>query len=470
MEDRIVEFSNILRQQGVRVSPSENMDALRALELLGVEDAALFRNALRSTLVKRAIDVKAFDELFDLYFLGLGVTLRESERSVMDSLQLSPKDYQRLLEEVEGLLKQWDYDLPALARALLDGNMGRVEQLIREAVENTLAQNSGRIQMMLFAGVAARLELSRGEQGFEGFRALVLALNPEADRLDMILQYLDRRLRDLGQMVRTLINQEIQKRGTGKAQQSQLGRPDHLLQKSFAYYTEDDIRRMNQAVMRLAQRFKNLLSLRRKRARRGRFDIKHTLRKNLQYGGVPFRIHLDQRKKEKPQVIILCDISDSVLNASRFMLQFVYSVQDLYSKVRSFVFVSDIGEVTQLFENYEIHRAVDQALKGEIVDVYTHSNFGRAFELFHKEHLSAVTGKTTFLIIGDGRNNYNRPNEWVLNDIRQKAKQLVWLNPESRLTWGIGDSEMPRYMPHCDVVEECRNIQQLYKVVDRIAA
>jgi uncharacterized protein with von Willebrand factor type A (vWA) domain len=226
---------------------------------------------------------------------------------------------------------------------------------------------------------------------------------------------------------------------------------------------------MNQAVVRLAQRFKNLLSLRRKKGRRGRFDIKHTLRKNLQYGGVPFQIQLDQRKKEKPQVIILCDISDSVLNASRFMLQFVYSVQDLYSKVRSFVFVSDVGEVTQLFENYGIHQAVDQALKGEIVDVYTHSNFGRAFEVFHKDYLSAVTGKTTFLIIGDGRNNYNRANEWVLKDIGQKAKQLVWLNPESRLTWGIGDSEMPRYMPYCDVVEECRNIHQLYKVIDHIA-
>jgi uncharacterized protein with von Willebrand factor type A (vWA) domain len=459
----------MLRQQGVRVSLSENMDALRALELLGVEDSRLFKNALRSTLVKRAADVRAFDELFDLYFLGLGAALRESERSMMDSLQLSPRDYQRLLEEVEGLLKQWDHNLPALARALLDGDTGRVEQLIREAVENTLAQNSDRIQMMLFTGVAARLELSRVEQGFEGFRALVLALNPEADGLEKILQYLDRRLRDLGQMVRTLINQEIQKRGTGKARQKQHGRPDHLLQKSFAYYTEDDIRRMNQAVVRLAQRFKNLLSLRRKKGRRGRFDIKHTLRKNLQYGGVPFQIQLDQRKKEKPQVIILCDISDSVLNASRFMLQFVYSVQDLYSKVRSFVFVSDVGEVTQLFENYGIHQAVDQALKGEIVDVYTHSNFGRAFEVFHKDYLSAVTGKTTFLIIGDGRNNYNRANEWVLKDIGQKAKQLVWLNPESRLTWGIGDSEMPRYMPYCDVVEECRNIHQLYKVIDHIA-
>jgi uncharacterized protein len=88
--------------------------------------------------------------------------------------------------------------------------------------------------------------------------------------------------------------------------------------------------------------------------------------------------------------------------------------------------------------------------------------------MFYKEHLSAVTSKTSFLVIGDGRNNYNSPNDWVLKEIQQKAKQLIWLNPESRLTWGFGDSEMARYVPYCDVVEECRNIEQLYKVIDRL--
>jgi len=158
------------------------------------------------------------------------------------------------------------------------------------------------------------------------------------------------------------------------------------------------------------------------------------------------------------------------LNASRFMLQFVYSIQELYDKVRSFVFVSDVGEVTQLFEENDIHQAVDMALRGEVINVFSHSNFGRAFKLFYDQHRSAVTGKTTFLIIGDGRNNYHSPNEWVLREIQQKAKQVIWLNPESRLTWGIGDSEMPRYIPYCDVVEECRNINQLYRVIDRIVA
>ena len=167
--------------------------------------------------------------------------------------------------------------------------------------------------------------------------------------------------------------------------------------------------------------------------------------------------------------MVLCDISDSVLNASRFMLQFVYSVQDLYSKVRSFVFVAEIGEVTTTIRRATIFKLRSRPLlKGDVIDVFSHSNFGRAFEQFYKNFFSAVNGKTTVLIIGDGRNNYNRPNDWVLREIQQKAKQLIWLNPESRMTWGIGDSEMPRYAPYCHVAEECRSINQLYKIVDLI--
>ena len=285
------------------------------------------------------------------------------------------------------------------------------------------------------------------------------------ETLAQLSRYLDERLKALSQLIRELAEQESKKGGFGSSERKRL---DYLMQKSFSYYTEEDIRRMNEVVTHLARRFKNLLSIRRKRAHRGRFDVKETMRKNLQYGGVPFEIQLDRRKREKPQVIVLCDISDSVLNASRFMLQFVYSLQDLYSKVRSFVFVSEVGEVTRLFEENEIHKAIDMALKGEVIDVYCHSNFGRAFEMFHREYLSAVNSKTTFLIIGDGRNNYNRANDWVLKEIRRKAKQLIWLNPESRLTWGFGDSEMTRYLSHCDVAEECRNIEQLYKVINRI--
>jgi uncharacterized protein len=466
MEDRIVEFANVLRRNGVRVSLSENMDAFRALGLVGVRDPHLFRNALRTTLVKRASDVRPFEELFDFFFLGIGEAIDALDRRIMEELGLTPQQFQHMLEQIQRLLKNMEGDLSELTRALLTGNHSELERLLREAASQEAEAGSlDSFRLTPYTRMAGRLQLDRVRTEVEGFKAMLQMLAEGGEDLQNVMRYLDERMRDLNRLLRELIQQEQRKRGVEPSDYSQRS---SFADKSFSFYTEDDIRRMNEAVARLAQRLKNRLSVRRKKAARGRFNVKATLRTNMQYGGVPFHIELDRRKKTKPQVMILCDISDSVLNASRFMLQFVYSVQDLYAKVRSFVFVSDIGEVTKLFEEHEIHRAVETALKGEVIDVFSHSNFGRAFELFFKNYFAALTTKTTVVIIGDGRNNYNRPNEWVLREIQQKAKQLIWLNPESRMTWGVGDSEMPRYVPYCDVAEECRNINQLSKVVDLI--
>ena len=466
MEDRIVEFATVLRRNGVRVSLSENMDAFHALKLVGVVDPVLFRNALRTTLVKRSIDLKPFEELFDFFFLGIGHAIAAADRRMMEELGLTPEQFQWMLEHIQWLLNEMEGDLSELTRALLTGNRGELERLLREAARQEA--DTGLLDSFRFTPytrMAARLQLDRVQTEIERFRNVLEVLGANGEDLQNVLRYLDERMRDLNRLLREIIQQEQRKRGVEPTDYS---RRSSLGDKSFAFYTEDDIRRMNDAVTRLAQRLKNRLSVRRKKAARGRFNVKETLRKNLQYGGVPFQIQIDRRKKTKPQVMVLCDVSDSVLNASRFMLQFVYSVQDLYAKVRSFVFVSDLGEVTKLFEENDIHQAVETALKGDVIDVFSHSNFGRAFEKFYKEHFSAITGKTTVLIIGDGRNNYNRPNEWVLKEIQQKAKQLIWLNPENRMTWGVGDSEMPRYAPYCDIAEECRNLNQLYEIVDLI--
>ncbi len=469
MNDQLVEFSNLLRRNGIRVSLSENMEALRALELLGIEDASLFRTALRTTLVKRSVDIRPFEELFDLYFLGFGKSVRESDRRLMAQLGLTPKEFQELLEQVRDLLERWKEEISPISEALLSGDMGELERLLREAAARGETEaGDERLSVGVYSQrIATSLDVGRLGQEIDNFLGWAKRSGIDPVTLEQLARYVDERLKALSPLIRELAEQELRRSGLAFKDRE---RPEYLMQKSFSYFTQEDIRRMNEVVTQLARRFKNILSVRRKRASRGRFDVKDTLRKNLQYGGVPFDIQLDRRKREKPQVIVLCDISDSVLNASRFMLQFVYSLQDLYSKVRCFVFVSDVGEVTRLFEENEIQKAVELALKGEVIDVYCHSNFGRAFEMFYREHLLAVTSKTTFLIIGDGRNNYNHPNAWVLKEIRQKAKQLIWLNPESRLTWGFGDSEMARYGPYCDVVEECRNIEHLYKVIDRLVA
>jgi uncharacterized protein with von Willebrand factor type A (vWA) domain len=158
-----------------------------------------------------------------------------------------------------------------------------------------------------------------------------------------------------------------------------------------------------------------------------------------------------------------------VANVSRFMLQFMYGLQEAFTKIRSYVFVSDLGEVTSVFKDGDVNSAIEKALDGgDVINVYTRSNFGRAFHDFWRDHLSIIDNRTTVLILGDARNNYNDAKAWCLRDIHSKAKNVVWLNPESPSAWGFGDSVMDRYTPYCDVIEECRNLKQLSKIVDQI--
>jgi hypothetical protein len=242
-----------------------------------------------------------------------------------------------------------------------------------------------------------------------------------------------------------------------------------LQEKSFYHLTDDEIKRMREVVNRLAQRIKNILSVRKKRIKRGKLDLHQTLRRNMAHGGIPFEVIYKHRRKDRPKLVILCDVSSSVANVSRFMLQFMYGLQESFTRIRSYVFVSELGEVTPVFQDVDVSSAIEKALDGgDVINVYTRSNFGYAFNEFWKNHLSVIDNRTTVLILGDARNNYNDPKAWCLRDIHNKAKNVVWLNPESPSAWGFGDSVMDRYAPYCDVLEECRNLRQLSKIVDQI--
>jgi len=467
MEDKLVEFANLLRQNGVRVSLAETLDAIGATEVTGLNERDLFRSALRATMIKRAHEIPVFEELFDVYFSGLGEIIKGASKGVQDALSMSDKDFQDFLDEVEKMLKEHGDELSELAKELLQNRDGQLEKMMREAARAVRMQGIQRtIEENYFARAMARA------LGFDKLEQEIKELRDQLAKLDMgsalrakMEEYLDRRLKMLDDIIRKYVRQEREKRDLKAREET---RTKQLGDKSFYYLSDEELEQMRDAVTRLAQRLKNIFTVRRKHMKKGRFDVKRTLRKNLTTGGVPFRLQFEKRKREKPQILIMCDVSDSVRNASRFMLQFVYSLQDLYSRVRSFVFVSDIGEVTESFRTNDVKAALDVALKGDIINVYAHSDFGRSFRNFANEHLGAVNKRTTVIVLGDARNNYNLPHDWALREIKQRARRVIWLNPESRNTWGFGDSEMERYAPHCDLVEECRNLNQLYRVIDQL--
>jgi uncharacterized protein len=469
MKEKLVEFANLLRENGVRVSLAETLDAFSAAGLTGLGERDAFRGALRATMVKRAGELPVFEELFDVYFSGLGEIIKQASKAVQDALSMSDQEFQQFLDQIEQMLKKEGKNLSELAKELLRSNSGAVEKQLREAARAVRLKGIERtIEENYFARALARqLGLDRLEREINELREQIEKMELGQALKARMEEYLARRLKALEDIIRRYVRMEREKRDIRQREDQRM---NQIADKSFYYLSEDELRKMNEAVQKLAQRLKNVIAIRRKRAKRGRFDIKRTLRNNLEYGGVPFKLRFERRKKEKPQVVILCDVSDSVRNASRFMLQFVYSLQDLYSRVRSFIFVSEIGEVTEHFRNNDAKEALDVALKGDIINVYAHSNFGHAFRNFVTDHLGSVNKRTTVIVLGDARNNYNLPHDWCVREIRQRAKRVIWLNPESRSTWGFGDSEMERYAAHCDMVEECRNLNQLYRVVDRLVA
>lgn len=468
MQDRIAEFAGLLRQNGVRVSIAETLDALAAVRVTSLAEGDSFRSAIRSTMVKRASDIPAFERLFDIHFHGLGNLIRQAERAAREALSMSDSEFNRFLQRVEEFLKEHgSEEMSELTQALLMNRAGQLDRMIRDAARRAELDRIERSdeENRFVRALARELGLERMDAELGDLQGQIDQLEDEMLR-EQLDEYIEARRRALEDLIRRHVRIERARRDGTLRESEEAGT---LADRSFFYLGEDELARMSDAVTMMARRLKSAIAMRRKRSRRGRFDIKRTLRINMKNGGTPFILRFERRRRDKPQIVVLCDVSDSVRNASRFMLQFVYALQDLYSRVRSFIFVAEIGEVTRQFREGDPKTALDAALGGDIINVYAHSNFGNAFRSFVDEHLAAVNRRTTVIVLGDARNNYNLPHERALREIRRRAQRLIWLNPESRGTWGFGDSEMERYSVHCNVVEECRNLNQLYRVIDRLA-
>ena len=214
MEERLIEFASVLRRNGIRVSLSENMDTFRALELIGIGDPVLFRHTLRTTLVKRAGDVKPFEELFDYFFLGIGQALDAIDRRIMDELGLSPEQFQEMLEQIQRLLKEMEGDLLALTRALLNNNRAELERQLREAMQQEMEQGTAdNFRLTPYTRMTARLQLDRVQSEIERFKGMLQMLGENGEDLQNVLRYLDERMRDLNRLLREIIQQEQRQKG-----------------------------------------------------------------------------------------------------------------------------------------------------------------------------------------------------------------------------------------------------------------
>ncbi|MFQ5897909.1 MAG: VWA domain-containing protein [Candidatus Methylomirabilia bacterium] len=458
MDQRILEFIGDLRRTEIRISPSEALDALAASAEVGLLERETFKDALAATLIKESRDLPTFNRLFDLYFLDLQALGEGLNKA------LGPED-PRIRELLDRLLLEEGIELDELTDLIIRSGGPELEMAIRAG-----GRNAGLERLMYFLQIGYfsrriydRFDWEALERDLARLIELLEARGLDPGQLARIRNYLDLRLEAFRRMIRQHVERELERRAYRSGER--LIR-ESLTEKPLFALTPDEVAQMKAVVARLARKIKDALALRQRQEEKGRLDTRRTIRRSLQYGGIPMELRFRRRHREKPKLITVCDVSDSVRNASRFMLQLVWSLQECFSRVRSLVFVSELAEVTQAFNTYPVERAIEWALRSAPVDYHCRSDFGYAFSRFCRAELDSLDRKTTILVLGDARNNYNDPQAWALKHMRERVKGIIWLNPEGQWGWGIGDSVMPLYAPHCDILRECRTISQLAEVVD----
>jgi uncharacterized protein with von Willebrand factor type A (vWA) domain len=239
----------------------------------------------------------------------------------------------------------------------------------------------------------------------------------------------------------------------------------------FMHANKEEMQSLKKALQPLTRKLAAKLARKRRHGRRGPLDFRATVRSSLSYGGVPADPKFKYPRPSKPELMVVADISGSVAAFARFTLMLVYAIQGQFSKVRSFVFIDGIDEVTDYFKsNVDISDAIHRVnTEADVVWVDGHSDYGHAFEVFWERYGKDINPKTTILLLGDARNNYHASSAWVIKEMQKRGRHVYWLNPEPRSYWNTGDSIVGEYGSFTDGVYECRNLRQLEAFVEKLA-
>ena len=438
MDRTLAQFVAALRNAEVRVSPAEALDAVGAVELVGYRDRALLKNSLSMVLPKTVDEKETFDATFDRFF-----------------------SFGHVLPCAGG-----DQD-------------GQGDAAAPRSVLGTLLMRSGTVELAMRMADAAReakLEAIRvftqkGLYTRKIMDAMGLAeLNEEiADRRASNRaseRRLARELRQRQDALREQVRDHVERQFLLHADATGRCLREELLRKvKLSNVDQRNFRLLQEIVLRMAKRIVALHSRRRKVCKRGQLHVPRTLRRNMSHDGTLFDLQWKSVRIDRPKVFAICDVSGSVASYARFMLMFLYSLEEVLPKVRSFAFSSDLAEVTELFERNRIEDAIAKTLRdcsGGSTD------YGQAFADFRKLCMGDVDNHTTIVILGDGRNNHGDPRTDILKEMHDRAKRVIWLNPESRNTWHTGDAEMRKYTAHVHQAEECNSLSHLNRVVGNL--
>ena len=477
MLDLLAGFVTELRNAGLPVSLTENLDAMEAVQHIPIEDREAFKYALAATMVKNNSHWRAFETVFEVYFSLRGPEYRIKDGDGTDVDEMW-REMQEQAQQGEGKGQAGGMDsltpeeiAQMLMQALLNGDQGLMRALAKQAVQRFAGMEPGRpvggtyylyrtLRNLDLDGMLDKLmEKSRQEVGGE--------LTPLEERLEKD-EYNDR-IEQFKKEIEAEIRRRLVADRGAEAMAKTLRKPlpEDV---EFMHASRDEMQNLKKALYPLTRKLAARLTRKRRHGRKGPLDFRNTVRHSLSYGGVPAEPKFKYPRPAKPELMVVADISGSVAAFARFTLMLVYAIQGQFSKVRSFVFIDGIDEVTDYFKGVEdiqdaIHRVNTEA---DVVWVDGHSDYGHAFEVFWERYGKDISTKTTVLLLGDARNNYHASQSWVVKEIRAKARHVYWLNPEPKSYWNTGDSIVGDYGTHTDGVYECRNLRQLEAFVEKL--
>lgn len=455
MEQRIVKFIAALRSGGVRISLAESADAFAAVDGLGIQERETFKLGLRATLVKDANDIPTFEELFPLFFDG------GDPPPMMNMMEDMTEEEAQMLAEA---LRQFGGQLREMLERLLRG-----EELSQEELEQ-LGQLVGlnhaddlRYREWMARRMQQALQFDEVRDALQEIMELMAQMGMNKERLDQMRQLIQANMQGLEEQMRQFAGQKIAENMSERPPDDSL---EGLMNRPFNALSDADMDKLRREVRRLAALLRSRVALRQKRAKTGQLDAKATIRANLRHAGVPFHIkHRDRHLK--PKIVVICDISTSMRYCSELMLSLLYEMQDQVSKTHAFAFIDHLEYITPDFAGNDANTAIGQVLVRMPPGHYS-TDLGYSLENFVDEYMDTVDSRTTFILVGDGRNNYNDPRLDIFRQLARRSRRAIWLNPESPMLWGSGDSDMLEYAPLCDTILQVSTLSELTTAVDKM--
>lgn len=502
MVGSLYRFVRLLRLFGVRVSVAEVADAMLAAAQPGVlGDRPTLRAALRVTLVKDRRDDELFDELFTAFFSlrpAAGPGGQHSHSHEHDDLADSGELESFTVSEEPSQLPQHGHShgKPSDIRDFFDQqDLAQQYNLHQEANKIDLASVTDQIVLSKEgaggareAGALVQLETGRLHgAGLPGQLApatghrvettLTVAqqevllgwLEAAEEEVDeQVLAMFRRQLAGIIADLPELLRRYLDKLG-GTVVESRIagrGRIEPVDERERA--------QLEEALRRLARQLHGARTSRQRNTPRGRVNPGRTMRRNMRYEGIPFQPVTTSRAADKPRLVLLTDVSLSVRATARFTLHLVHGMQSLFTQARSFAFVDSPVEITELFAEHPLERALglvfDGLPAGGLLDTDANSDYGTTFIQLLSEHSAALDRRTTLIVLGDGRGNGNDAQLDTFHEITRRVRETIWLTPEPRYSWRLGTCDLPRYAEFCDRVQVVADLTGLQRAAQQIVA